>query len=321
MSSFKTERLYLMSDIFLLYKILPRQDFLDYGLKNSTKIEDGDQQTQVFSNPRNAASGILRRTKSINHKTLELRSALRFYAYDVVSASNLIPMGSSAAEIEIALKEAGFLTPQPSTQVYIPFSAGNQKKQFDLLLDYYKSLVSSRDDLDFDIDGVVYKLDSLRLRNICGSSSRTPRWAVAHKFAAQSAVTRLLDIEVQVGRTGALTPVALLEPINIGGVSVSRATLHNFNFARSVLSGKDNRVPRGAKVVVARAGDVIPQVIERVDAVNIVLDNELDQDFICLSPPKVCPACKSPTKYDTEHVSNNNSGQVLRCGGSQMSCC
>ena len=204
------------------------------------------------------------------------------------------------------------------------------------LLDYHHNLMASRDesigpksskatarirtnsetqqlDFPYQIDGVVYKLSSFDDRQICGSSSRTPRWAIAHKFPPQSAVTRLVDIEVQVGRTGALTPVAILEPVDLGGVMVSRASLHNFHFARKILLREENQdaatampttnansVKKGVSVLVSRAGDVIPQIKKRVfddDLEDEIVPSGSSNETISLDVPQKCPACGSPTSF------------------------
>lgn len=185
---------------------------------------------------------------------------------------------------------------------------------------------------------------------LIGSSSRYPRWAIAHKFPAQCTVTKLRKVEIQVGRTGALTPVAVLDPVDLGGVIVSRASLHNFQFAGSILEagefvdedGSINYgVINGASVVISRAGDVIPQVLRRIssqteDAAALEKDN-----YISLRPPGKCPACGASTYVDVlntkvgakktsmeVHLNTSNTtddasstmGQVLRCGGPQLLC-
>jgi DNA ligase (NAD+) len=172
-----------------------------------------------------------------------------------------------------------------------------------------------------------------------GSSSRTPRWAIAHKFPAQSAVTKLLGIEVQIGRTGSLTPVAVLEPVDLGGVIVTRASLHNFQYARSLLEIQDlshekksPKVEKGAPVLISRAGDVIPQVIRRLSN-DSSKKEEIETDLISLETPSVCPSCGSPTIFQAiggksksnsgkslENTTEITMGQVLRCSGPQLLC-
>ena len=275
-------------------------------------------------------------------------------------------VGSSGDEMRDSLTKLGFHVPTPIVMELLDLSLDKECNETDVptLLDYHRNMMATRDestrpdckkkaDFSYQIDGVVYKLLSFHDRHICGSSSRTPRWAIAHKFPPQVAVTRLIDIEVQVGRTGALTPVAILEPANLGGVMVSRASLHNFDFARKMLLPKGNSsehgntsVKKGVSVLVSRAGDVIPQVKKRV------FDDDVDDDIssliysnetICLEAPSTCPACGSPTSYEfvstpakkkkaakmteknvdmeeEESKDVNESGQVLRCSGPQLLC-
>jgi len=183
--------------------------------------------------------------------------------------------------------------------------------------------------LDYEIDGAVYKLTSLPHRLTLGSSNRAPRWAIAHKFPPKVAVTRLIDVEVQVGRTGSLTPVAVLDPVMLGGVTVKRASLFNFGYAMDVLRGSSSSsgdggevgLMGGASVVVSRAGDVIPQVLRRLDD-TIIEDDDMDggeilngegtnndtiSSFISLRPPRYCPACGSKTVFDV--LNANTKGQ------------
>ncbi len=162
-------------------------------------------------------------------------------------------------------------------------------------LDYYERLAKRRQELPYDIDGIVYKVNDLAQRERLGFVSRAPRWAIARKFPAQEATTRLLDVEFQVGRTGAITPVARLEPVFVGGVTVSNATLHNFN----EIARLDVRV--GDLVVVRRAGDVIPQVVSVREKAPAAGAGEV-------LLPTCCPACQSP-------VEREEGGAILRCLG------
>jgi len=301
--------------------ILPRKEFLKY---NNCNAESTDENR--FSNPRNAASGILRRTKNLSEATSKLRSALNFVAYDVISSDGSKVLGGTALSAQNCLGDLGFLTPLPTLQTRVSIYGDNRDcNEFEPLFNFYRSLVSSRDTLDFDIDGAVYKLDSFEHRLQCGSSSRTPRWAIAHKFAAKSAVTRLLGIDVQIGRTGSITPVAILEPVNISDVVVSRATLHNFSYANKILANGKGHIRKGTAVVVARAGDVIPQVLNTVGNSEISKDenrsNEHD-DLIFLTHPTNCPACGSSTVFETisKDSKSEKTGQVLRCSGSVFDC-
>ena len=200
---------------------------------------------------------------------------------------------------------------------------------------------------DYDIDGCVHKVVDHQQRRILGSSTKSPRWAVAHKFPPVTAMTYLEGIEIQVGRTGALTPVAILQPVEIAGVTVQRATLHNFfHMASVLLSGTDGidgrllknakpselRIPVHSPVLVRRAGDVIPQVVHRV-GMNLDSNSSIpictlvsgdsmttSEKFINLVPPACCPACGSPTVVDGTGVSDSATGQVIRCGGPPLKC-
>ena len=170
------------------------------------------------------------------------------------------------------------------------------------LLAQYRAIESARAELGYDIDGVVYKVDDLALQSRLGFVARAPRWAVAHKFPAEKAVTRLNAIEIQVGRTGALTPVAKLAPINVGGVVVSNATLHNAD----EIARLDARI--GDFVVVQRAGDVIPQVVE------VVRTEERGPESVPFAFPETCP-CPLRTPVLREAVGAGGEGAVRRCSG------
>ncbi|HYC04288.1 MAG TPA: NAD-dependent DNA ligase LigA [Azospirillaceae bacterium] len=203
---------------------------------NARQAEAGEK---VFANPRNAAAGSLRQLDA----SITARRPLCFfgYAWGELSA----PLGRTQWESREALAGFGFTLSDPSRLC----------RTAEDLIAYYEEIGARRAELPFDIDGVVYKVDRLDLQERLGFVSRSPRWATAHKYPAQQAQTLLKEISIQVGRTGALTPVAELEPINVGGVMVARATLHNEDEIRR----KDIRV--GDTVVVQRAGDVIPQIV------------------------------------------------------------
>lgn len=163
------------------------------------------------------------------------------------------------------------------------------------ILDYYQDLVSLRAELNYEIDGIVYKVDAISLQNSLGFTSKFPRWAIARKFPAEEAITQLLEIEVQVGRTGAITPVARLSPVNVGGVVVSNATLHN-------LDEIDRKgVLIGDQVIVRRAGDVIPEVVEPV------LNQRTGKETI-FKMPRACPECGSQVIKEVDKA-------VYRCSG------
>jgi DNA ligase (NAD+) len=174
-------------------------------------------------------------------------------------------------------------------------------KTLDEVLDYYRRIALDRAGLGYDIDGVVYKVDRLDWQERLGFVSRAPRWAIAHKFPAEEAVTRLLDITIQVGRTGALTPAAKLEPVTVGGVVVSNATLHN----EDEIARKDIRI--GDTVMVRRAGDVIPQVL------GVVLEKR-PPDAKPYKMPEVCPACGSHAVREIDEKTGR-ADVVRRCTG------
>jgi DNA ligase (NAD+) len=217
-----------------------------------------------FMNPRNAAAGSLRQLDS----TITARRRLRFFAYGWGAADPPVE-GLYSAFLE-RLRRWGFVV---NPLVEICHDAAG-------LIAYHGKIAALRHTLAYDIDGVVDKVDDIALQNRLGFVGRAPRWAIAHKFPAEQARTRLAAIGIQVGRTGALTPVAELEPVNVGGVMVSRATLHNQDY----IEGKDIRV--GDTVIIQRAGDVIPQVVE------VVLEAR-PPDAVPFVFPDTCPACGS----------------------------
>ena len=208
----------------------------DFASLNAAQAAVGQK---TFANPRNAAAGSIRQLDA----SITAARPLRFVGYYWGDLS--APLADNLWDARRALQSFGFTLNAP-VQL-----CGDEAT----MLAYYHDILSRRADLPFDIDGVVYKVNDLALQNTLGFVARAPRWAIAHKFPAEQAVTRLRDITIQVGRTGALTPVAELEPINVGGVMVSRATLHN----EDEIMRKDVRV--GDMVWVQRAGDVIPQVL------------------------------------------------------------
>ena len=242
---------------------------------NQGLLEAGDK---TFVNPRNAAAGSLRQLDP----DVTARRPLNFYCYGAATVDGL---PQRHGDILQALRELGFPV---SNQV-------EELSGVEGLLAYHARLLGERDRLDYDIDGVVYKVNDLDQQREMGFVSRAPRWALAHKFPAQEEITRLLDIEVQVGRTGALTPVARLEPVFVGGVTVTNATLHNLDEIRR----KDLRP--GDQVVVRRAGDVIPEVV------RVVIDQR-PADSQPWEMPGQCPACGSAV----EQVEGE---AVARCTG------
>jgi DNA ligase (NAD+) len=240
------------------------------------RLADAGEKT--FVNPRNAASGSLRQLDS----KVTARRPLNFFCYQAATTQGLPERHS---EILARLREMGLpVSPEASTV-----------KGLNGLLDYHERIGERRDKLDYDIDGVVYKVDDLDQQRELGFVSRAPRWAIAHKFPAQEEVTRLQSIEVQVGRTGALTPVARLEPVFVGGVTVTNATLHNADEVRR----KDVRP--GDYVVVRRAGDVIPEIVRSIP-------ERREGDLEPWSMPERCPECDSAV----EQVEGE---AVVRCTG------
>jgi DNA ligase (NAD+) len=218
----------------------------------------------VFANPRNVAAGSLRQLDP----AITARRPLKFFAYHWGEASR--PFARTHAEALDCFRRWGFSVNQHSRLC----------RGIDEALAYYREIAEERAELPYDIDGVVYKINDLALQNRLGMVSRAPRWALAHKFPAQQATTVLRDILISVGRQGALTPVAALEPITVGGVVVQRATLHN----EDEIARKDVRI--GDTVIVQRAGDVIPQVV------GVVLDRR-PKDAEPYKFPDHCPICGS----------------------------
>jgi len=239
----------------------------------------------VFANPRNAAAGSLRQLDS----AVTASRPLRFFAYAWGDASSL-PSDKHSGVIK-AFDAWGF-TVNPLFRVC---------HSVEELIDFYHEIEEGRAGLGHDIDGVVYKVDRLDYQSRLGFRVRTPRWATAHKFPAEKAFTVLKDIEIQVGRTGALTPVARLEPVTVGGVVVSNATLHN----EDEIARKDVRI--GDTVIVQRAGDVIPQIVS-------IVPDKRPKNARPFKFPEVCPVCGSHAVRET----NEKTGKVdavRRCTG------
>lgn len=245
---------------------------------------------KTFANPRNAAAGSLRQLDArVTHER-----PLKFFAYAWGELSE--PLAKNQFEAVKKLAELGFDT-NPLMKVC---------DSVDTLLAHYEEIQRNRPDLGYDIDGVVYKVNDLALQERLGFRNNNPRWAIAHKFPAETAVTLLEDIEIQVGRTGALSPVARLKPVTVGGVVVSNATLHNEDYiagrdghGAAIRDGRDIRV--GDWVEVYRAGDVIPKV----------KDVDIDRRPADAKPyvfPAVCPICGSAAVRETGEA-------VARCTG------
>jgi DNA ligase (NAD+) len=259
----------------------------DFAALNDRQAKAGEK---TFANPRNAAAGSLRQLDA----RITASRPLRFFAYAWGELS--APLASTQFDAIARLGSFGFQTNPLTTLCDGP----------DALLVQYRRIEAMRATLGYDIDGVVYKVNDLALQARLGFRSSTPRWAIAHKFPAQLAWTELLGIDIQVGRTGALSPVARLKPVTVGGVVVSNATLHNEDY----IAGRDSRgeLIRGGKdirigdwVQVYRAGDVIPKVAD----VDLSRRKESSQPY---DFPELCPECGSPA-----HREEGDS--VRRCTG------
>ncbi|MGI9230407.1 MAG: NAD-dependent DNA ligase LigA [Methylocystis sp.] len=244
------------------------------------------QSKALFANPRNAAAGSLRQ---LDAKITATRP-LHFFAYAWGAVSQM-PAATQAGVLE-AFKSYS-LPVNPLTRLCCTLEE---------MLDHFQFIESQRATLGYDIDGVVYKVDSIELQTRLGFVSRAPRWAVAHKFPAEQATTIVRDIEIQVGRTGALTPVARLAPVTVGGVIVSNATLHN----EEEISRKDIRI--GDTVVIQRAGDVIPQIAH-------VEFSKRPKSAKPFSFPDVCPRCGSAALREIDEKTGV-ADVVRRCTGS-----
>lgn len=248
-----------------------------FGKLNELALKKGDK---VFVNPRNAAAGSLRQLDS----RITATRPLSFYAYSVgvVEGAEL-----SSSHYERFLQLKGWGLPMcPETK---------RVSSLDEVKAYYQDILERRESLAYEIDGVVIKVDDIALQEQLGFVARAPRWAIAYKFPAQEEITLLNDVEFQVGRTGAITPVAKLEPVFVGGVTVSNATLHNADEIERL------GVMVGDTVVIRRAGDVIPQIVSVVNERRP--DNAREIVF-----PENCPVCKS----QVERVEGE---AVARCSG------
>jgi len=259
----------------------------DFAALNDRQIAEG---AKVFANPRNAAAGSLRQLDSLITRSRPLRFFA--YAWGEVSA----PLADTQRGAITRLAEMGFVTNDLTALCDGP----------DAMLARYALIEQRRATLGYDIDGVVYKVNDLALQGRLGFRSTTPRWAIAHKFPAELAWTRLTNIEIQVGRTGALSPVARLSPVTVGGVVLSNATLHNEDYiagtgakGEAIRDGKDIRI--GDWVQVYRAGDVIPKVAD-VDL------SQRPVDAVRFAFPEVCPDCGSPAPREPGDA-------VRRCTG------
>jgi len=248
-----------------------------------------NKQEKPFVNPRNAAAGSLRQLDP----KITAQRPLSFYCYSTGIVEHVPDDAWPQGHYQIvrALRDWG-LPVQKEMKLF---------KNISSCLTYYQEIFAMRDNLPHDIDGVVYKVNDIAQQKMLGYLSREPRWAIAHKFPAQEALTKVIDIDIQVGRTGALTPVARLEPVFVGGVTVTNATLHN----ESEVLRKDVR--NGDTVIVRRAGDVIPEVV------SVVLSQRPDNTSMFVLPD-LCPVCGSKVIKE-ETISRSTPRARARCSG------
>ena len=263
----------------------------DFAALNARQLDAGQK---PFANPRNAAAGSLRQLNS----AITAQRKLHFFGYGIARLSEAFRQPEShAQEIEL-LARLGFSEPQAQIRV----CANIQE-----VLDFYETMSQQRPQLPYEIDGMVVKVNDLRQQHQLGFVSRAPRWAIAHKFPAEEALTTVEAIDVQVGRTGSITPVARLKPVFVGGVTVTNATLHN----QDEVARKDVRV--GDTVVVRRAGDVIPEVVrvvlERRPMRNVdLLGERQEPQHPAFRLPESCPVCGSAVEREIGEA-------VARCTG------
>lgn len=235
---------------------------------------------KTFANPRNAAAGSLRQL----NPAITAKRPLAIYCYGVGVCEGFHLPDSHLQQLEV-LRTMGFRVSSETTV----------GRGYEGCVAYYESMQSRRDNLPFEIDGVVYKVDSMTLQHTLGYVSRSPRFACAHKFPASEEMTTLLAVDFQVGRTGALTPVARLQPVSVAGVTVSNATLHNMD----EIARKDIRI--GDVVIIRRAGDVIPEVVS-------VIAEKRPEHTEMISMPSVCPVCGAEVVREADEA-------VARCTG------
>jgi DNA ligase (NAD+) len=266
-----------------------RDDFDSLNQRQLQKIADGIKGEKTFVNPRNAAAGAVRQLDS----NIAAQRPLSFFAYGLGEVAGWseghAPFQNHYALLQ-TLKAWGFPV---AIQTKCVLGASG-------LVAFHQEIAQQRDSLPYDIDGVVYKVNELALQEKLGFVTREPRWAVAHKYPAQEELTTVLAIDVQVGRTGKLTPVAKLAPVFVGGVTVTNATLHNEDEARR----KDVRI--GDTVIVRRAGDVIPEVV------GVVIEKRQTGAEV-FTMPHICPVCASPAVRDEDEADYRCTGGLF-CG-------
>ena len=274
------------------HKIIKKDFPEEIDIRGEVFIQNSDFKNLInkFANPRNAASGSLRQKDSKETEKIPLK----FIAYTFGYEKGLEV--SSQEDFLKKLKDWGFKTNPLNKKI----------KTIDDLMKNYNEIEKKRDQINFDIDGIVYKVNSFALQKRLGNVANAPRWAIAHKFSANSSISKIESIEIQIGRTGALTPVAKIKPVNIGGVVVSNATLHN----EEEINRKDIRI--GDTVTIERAGDVIPHVI----SVDLKLRGKDSKKF---NFPKHCPSCGSKTVKDF-NSSTKKEDAVRRCSSEGYEC-
>ena len=285
-----TENLKTIRDIPLEIKNSDFPDEIEIRGEVFIKKKDFLKIKENFANPRNAASGSLRQKDSNETRKIPLNFIA--YTFGFIKQNNF----KYQSDFLKALKSWGFQINKENKVI----------NTINDLIKFHDRFEDKRFDLDYDVDGLVYKVNDFNLQSRLGFTSNSPRWAIAHKFSADSAFTKILNIDIQVGRTGALTPVAKVEPINIGGVVVSNATLHN----EDEIERKDIRV--GDVVKIERAGDVIPHVIE----VDRNLRSVKSKKF---SFPLKCPSCGSNTIKEYNKITKKYDA-VRRCTNEGYEC-
>ena len=278
-----TQNLKTINDIPL--KIIAKNFPKEIDIRGEVFIENEDFKTinEKFANPRNAASGSLRQKNSAVTAKIPLKFIA--YTYGYTEEMNINNQSDFLKNLNIW----GFKINHLNKKI-----SGVKN-----LIQNHKNLEEKRKEIAFDIDGIVYKVNDFNLQKRLGFAANAPRWAIAHKFSANSSISEIINIEIQIGRTGALTPVAKIKPVNIGGVIVSNATLHN----EDEIVRKDIRI--GDTVTVERAGDVIPHVI----SVDLKKRDKKSKRFIF---PLICPSCGSITIKDYNEVTKKQDA-VRRC--------
>ena len=285
-----TENLKTVKDIPQFIKAKDFPDEID--IRGEIYIQNSDFKNldNKFANPRNAASGSLRQKNPDETKKIPLK----FIAYAFGYEKNLLI--NTQSEYLNKLSLWGFRT-NPLNKVIVGVKN---------LLKNYEDIDKKRSNLDFDIDGIVYKVNDFKLQKRLGNVANAPRWAIAHKFSANNGISKIINIDIQIGRTGALTPVAKIKPINIGGVVVSNATLHN----EEEINRKDIRI--GDTVLIERAGDVIPHIV----SVDLKQREKNSKKF---EFPLLCPSCGSKTVKEYNLTTKKNDA-VRRCSSEGYEC-